>query len=732
MNFRNLELRGVYRTSTHSLMRDFYIPVLSCSLCYDRAVGFFSSSTLVEAATGIAGLIRNHGKMRLIIGHPLQEEDWDAVTNGSKLSFMKDELCARLSEILEKTSGDRSAYALQLLSWLVATGGLELRFAVRKAGMYHEKIGIMKDADQHVVVFHGSANESAAALLPDRNFESLAVYHSWRKEVFAEYGQPFVQGFEDLWENKTPGVITIAIPSAVYEIFHRSNNDLLSPPDLNLEEFFVQQAELGSNGQEKLPQLPLVIGARKYELGSHQSHALKRWSAHGYSGILALATGSGKTITVLHAATRFSQQEYRFALVVAVPYQILGEQWCSVMKLFNMEPIKAFYSQAGWWSELADAISGLLVGARKFVAVVVVNPTLSNEGFQNQLRRLPADHLFFVGDECHHHGSRDWQQRIPIDAKFKAGLSATPWNPSDLEKRNVLETIYGPVVATYSLKDALDDGVLTRYDYFVLPCSFDDDEAEEYEKLSVRIAQLVAQAQVRKTESLVQQIQGLAARRHRLLGALRDKTRRLRVQLEAMPRCTHSLFYCGEGSHPIDGEQAQTSRVVDWVLRLITGMGWKAARITAAETASQRERILEAFSDGFFDAVVAMRVLDEGFDIPSCRTAFILASNASYRQFVQRRGRILRRAPGKDTAYIYDFVPLPSSAQLASNPSVWRRQAETEMFRVREFASMARNATTAEIAINEETKARGLGTILYSDKSLDEEELYGYSQAPNR
>lgn len=723
MTLRTLPLKGVYRTRTNSLVTDFYLPCLSESVQYDRAVGYFSSSMLVEAAFGLSGLIRNAGRMRLIIGDPLSDDEWEAVTNGKGMEYLQEQLRRDLVALLERAGSDRAVHSLELLSWMVATDSLEIRYAFKKHGMYHEKIGILTDKDGDKVVFHGSANESAAALLPTQNVESIAVYPSWRQDVFNDYGAPFVEGFTALWENETPDVLSVPVPSEIYGLLASYRRGRHSPPDLELERN-LSALPLVPNVAIPTPRLPAAIGGQRYALREHQEAALNHWRANSYCGIFALATGSGKTVTALHAATRFSEQKERLVLVVAVPYQVLAEQWIDVMALFNMQPIRAFYSRDTWQLRLQESISAFIAGSIPFLSVIVVNDTLASPHFQKELAKIPGNRLMIVGDECHHHASRAWIDRVPPKARFKLGLSATPWNPGRVEHKNVLEQIYGPVVATYNLSDALREGVLCPYDYYWIPCSFDSEEAEEYENLCRRISTLSAQDPDRRDPAVQTRIQACAARRTRLLGALRSKGPALSGVLTRLGKVPHTLVYCGEGQHPLDVGPDQPIRLVDLTTQKMKETKWKVARITAEESAAERRRILESFNDGVIEAIAAIRVLDEGFDIPTCRTSLILASSNSYRQYVQRRGRVLRRAPGKEKATIYDFAAVPSLSLLKANQSVWRRQIESELVRIREFVQQSENSVAQQTLINKQMEELGLGAIYYEQAPVSEEDLY--------
>lgn len=723
MSLKTVPLKAVYRTATDSLVKDFYLPCLAQAVHYDRAVGFFSSSMLVEAGVGLSGLIRNNGRMRLLIGHPLSDDDWDAIQAGTKLETISQQLVSQLADCLERAGNERSVHAYELLSWMVATGAIEIRFAFRKVGMYHEKIGIIHDKDANSVVFSGSANESANALLPTRNFESLTVYPSWNAAVYPEYGKPFAEGFLALWNNQTDGICTVPVPSMFYEQLMRFRGDQPTAPDLTTEQALWSH-DFFDNLQPLRPTLPKTLNGAAYALKPHQQRALLDWAANAYSGILALATGAGKTITALHAATRFCEQDHPIVLVIAVPYQILAEQWCDVMAQFGMRPVPAFYSRDRWMNRLDDGISAFLAGATRFLSVVVVNDTLSTPDFQRRLERIPSEQLFFVGDECHHHAGQQWLTRVPVRAKFRLGMSATPWEPGRDSAKQTLTQMYGTVVATYSLRDALADKVLCPYSYRWVPCEFDDDEAQEYEALSVRIASLMAQDPHGESESIRQQIQTAVARRSRLIGALRDKETQLTRIMEEIRVSPHTLFYCGEGEHPLDRDAGTGDKVISGTLKRLAARDWKVGKITASEGVAERHRTLQAFDDGWIDAIAAIRVLDEGFDIPSCRTAYILASSNSYRQYVQRRGRVLRRSPGKHRAEIIDFAAVPSLAWLGRNPTIWRRQMSNELNRIRDFVALASNAAEQQYAINAKMEQLGLGGIYYEQAPLSEENDY--------
>ena len=299
------------------------------------------------------------------------------------------------------------------------------------------------------------------------------------------------------------------------------------------------------------------------------------------------------------------------------------------------------------------------------------------------MRRIPARDLAFIGDECHHHAAAGLNAALPSHARLRLGLSATPKHYFDEKRTESLTKYYGDVVFEYGLPEALRDGVLTPYKYYVHFVDLTDSEVEEYLELSARISKLAAGAQ---TSDLVEpsdkQLEMLLFRRARLLANAENKIFVLKNLLSSEAVAPFHLFYCGDGS--IESDDDELVRQVDLVSRALFDRGWKVSHFTSRESREARRQILDNFKIGVIDGLVAIRCLDEGVDVPDCRVAYILASSRNPKQFIQRRGRILRRAANKDAAVIHDFlVRLPDGDDSANSPS--RRLLIAELGRVAEF-----------------------------------------------
>lgn len=693
---RELKLKAVYRSEYDNILEDFYIPALSVSVTYDRAVGFFSASMLSYAAQGLSAFIDNDGRMRLIFGGELDPEDERAIQEGYDRRHIASRLGDRIVQIIERVDDSLFYRRIELLAWLVASGRLDIKVALKKRGMYHEKIGILGDAAGDKVVFQGSANETTNALLPDFNFESINVFQCWRDE-FVDHFMPYIVGFERLWENKSPNMLVLNFPDAAREKLVKIAN---SAPKLLTNEIEAElwkrykapepEAEINSEA----PRIPLVLNGEEFSVLPHQRKALEAWKANGFQGIMALATGAGKTITAIYGAIKIYERTKRLFLAVAVPYQNLADQWVGVLREFNIIPIRCYANSSDWIPELGECISLYQTSGSKFVCLVIVNKTLQSEQFQHFLKQIPGENFLWIGDECHYHGSKGFANALPQQANLRLGLSATPEHYLDKDATARLVGFYGPVVTTYTLEEALNDRVLTPYQYHVVIVDMADDETEEYQQLSEQISRLIARSGESDLESSDdEQLKFLLFRRARLLGRAKNKLAELKKLLNGESPKPLTLFYCGDGSTE-DQDSGEFMRQVEAVSSLLYSLSWKSSLFTARETRKERQALLDHFRLGLIDALVAIRCLDEGIDVPACRTAYILASSRNPKQFIQRRGRILRRSPGKEYAEIYDFVvKIPD--HLAEGNPYERKLIRAELERVAEFARLATNSGDA-------------------------------------
>ena len=692
---RDVDIKAVYESEEDNLLTDFYIPALSEATSYQRSVGYFSAATLTYAAQAFSTFIENKGHIQLIVGAFVSNEDFEAVKSGYKDKEIAEQLGKQFLKHVDEETSSIFQCRVKALAWLVAHNRLEIKIALRPNGLFHEKVGIIKDADGDCIVFTGSANETDKALLPQFNYESINAFRSWVPELEPHW-RPHALKFERLWNNEYSGTAVIEFPEAAKRKLDLISEALEEKPSVEME-LVAWNEFLGKPKQQpisSLPRVPEKINGTPFKIRKHQTKALNKWRANGFIGILALCTGAGKTITSIYGTVQIANKVPGLVVVIAVPYQDLADQWIEVLELFNIHAIRCYRSRHLWETRLASAVHANQTGTAKFTAIVVVNRTLKSSAFQKHFKALDPSKMLLIGDECHHHGSLSFQGFIPAKTRFRLGLSATPEHYLSEERNEHLESIYGKVVEEYSLAEAVKNEILTPYRYNVIPVELTAEESDKYRTLSAQIGRMfAAQSSSQKGSSENEPLQAKLRDRARVVASASQKITALRRILDEINRpIPHSLFYCGDGL--IDTEDPEEDEIglrqIQVVSKLLHDHGWTSSQFTARESRRQRDEILDSFKRGYRDSLVAIKCLDEGIDIPACRTAFILASSRDPRQFIQRRGRILRRSKGKDLAEIYDFLVMLPEAE-DDDTGYSRRLLKGELARVAEFAGLSIN-----------------------------------------
>ena len=441
------------------------------------------------------------------------------------------------------------------------------------------------------------------------------------------------------------------------------------------------------------------------ETRSYQQQAIRRWLDAEAQGILHMATGTGKTVTSLLAATRLAETAGdRLLLVIAVPYQHLVDQWAADVRDFGVQPVLAYQSRSQWQPRLERELLEFNRGVRDVVVVVTTHKTLASAPTQRTLGRVTDQRALLIADEVHHVGAPYLQQGLSAVFQFRLGLSATPQRWYDEEGTRTLTEYFGDVVYTYDLKQAIENGSLCEYYYIPHIVEFDDEEMDEYMRLTAKIGRLVAKSGEDGLGSGLEEnpaLQRALFKRARLIGTASAK---LDVLVDLFSREStphHSLVYCSDGSTGV-GPDAGKRHVDAVTTRLRRECDLRVNRFTARESQAEREGLLGAFESGEIEVLTAIRCLDEGVDVPATRTAYLLASTSNPRQYVQRRGRILRTHRNKKFAVIHDFVTVPDTSRhpellSKSEYSAERTLIRKELERVSTFTAAARNHPDAEV-----------------------------------
>lgn len=730
MSLQDVIIKQSYRTSIDDIPKDFYIPLLCQAVSYDRAVGFFSSTILSKIYVGISALVNNGGKIRIVASPKLSEEDVNAIQLGYK---MRDDVMreAVLRELTEPKSMFEEKRLNQLAN-LIANNLLDVKIAFTEKngsfGMYHEKMGIISDYEGNIVAFSGSMNESLTAV--SLNYESIDVFCSWKSDEQRERVEDKRAAFGSIWNNNEPEIYVMDFPELSEEIIRRYRREEITvyqnyddEPETHLE----IQKELRSGAI-----IPEGINLHKYQID-----AINEWEKNDFRGIFDMATGTGKTYTGLGALARLCDAvEGKLATIIVCPFQHLVEQWVEDIELFNVKPIIGYSAstQKDWLKRLENAIRDqkLNVKGKEYFCFVTTNATFATDKVQKMIDKIKGDLLLIV-DEAHNFGAERLSSLLTEKYTYRLALSATLERHNDLEGTERLKSFFGRKCIEYTLERAIEENKLTKYKYFPILTTLTDIELNYYSQLSYEIIKCIIIDKYGKPK-LTEKGKILALQRARLVAGAVDKLEKLKECIKSYSDSNHILVYCGATNLLFENKDFSETdeddmRQIDAVTNLLGNqLGMKVAQFTSREDVKKRELLKREFADGkTLQALVAIKCLDEGVNIPKIKTAFILASTTNPKEYIQRRGRVLRLSEGKEFAEIYDFITLPRELDEVHALTEEQRKRElalvkNEVCRAEEFSKLAMNMAQAEKIISNVKEAYSINDHLieYEEEYLNE------------
>ena len=701
MAFDKDKIKNNYSTDENDVLKEFYIPVLKESISYDRAVGYFTSQGLLKYLQGIDGLIKNNGKMRLVIGDTLSDDEYESINNSDNYCAIFKRLDEKWSEIFDSNKSELDKYRLEIFSWLLNRGFLKIKYAFRRQGLFHKKIGIAADANGGVIAFSGSMNETESAIVsnkdnPNGNSEEFSVYLNWDEDSFNRYGKSKVEAFNKVWNSKEKNTFTVDIPSSHYDKIKKIYT-ATTPPKINKKDTSgLFDSFLSEKNAFKI-KIPESI-----ELRGYQKQVVNNWLSNNGKGILQMATGTGKTITAISAAVKLIDNISLEMVVVICPYKHLAAQWVKEMEKFNFSPIAAYIKASNWLNKLSNALT--YKDDKQVICVVVTSSTFIGDTFQQLINHFPKKTMI-IGDEVHNYGANTISNLLPKEIPFRMGLSATPERWFDISGTNEIYNYFGAVVEPIvTLKNALEWGVLTEYYYHPIIVSLTDEEHEEYEELSEKIGKMIAMGY--SIDEKEGPLSGLLIKRARLIASCKNKIPKLKSLVKTLGHPNKFIVYCGDGKVESLTSGSEV-RQIDEVTRIMgVDIGLVVSKYTAETSPEDREKMQIQIAKEEIDGIIAIRCLDEGVDIPEIETAIILASSTNPKQFIQRRGRILRKSINKTKATIYDFIVTPPSDMPINE--VDRKIVAKELKRCVEFADLAKNFGQAREALMEIQKRYNL------------------------
>lgn len=705
MNFKDINFPNNYEYSSDSndLPLEFYLDVFPKSKTVYLKLGYFSSSAIKVLAYGFAQFIYRGGTIKIVTNHFLYSSDQELIDSElSNDSAIEANLLDDLNA-LKKALTSESEQFIDCLKFLIKINRVEIiPVMLLPNKMAHYKQGVFIDEEQNSIFMDGSCNFTASGLL--ENGENISVYRSWG------------EGFEKRKvTNKIKDILSICEKkSPQYKYLERSEIlDAISSlgKERTIDELLKNEAELmniyldKTNSKvikkykveiEKIieieknePKFPFNSSPREY-----QQNAYSNWVKNNYKGVFSMATGTGKTITSLNCLLNIHKEQGFYQAVILVPGKTLLKQWIEEVNSFNFKNIIPASSDFPKWNvQVSELITSLLFDKQKSFVLITTYVTFTNEKFQKLFKKLPKQSLL-IADEAHNLGSPQVKEIIKdFHIEKRIALSATLTRQFDDVGNRIIEEVFDstyPYTYNFSMKKAIDEGVLCQYDYFPHFVYLEEDELEAYVEISRKLLKFFDfDKGTFKSSDIVQRL--LIQRKaiiHKASGKLPVFKKILRKHFEEYSSISNSFVYVPEGD---DGED---QNILDkFLVEYETLFPNNRAYAYTSET-DNREKVLELFDKGFVDTLFSMKCLDEGVDVPRTELAIFCSSTGNPRQFIQRRGRVLRSHPNKARAVIHDMVVIPSVAPNDETKTIERKLLRDELIRVVYFASLARNYYT--------------------------------------
>jgi superfamily II DNA or RNA helicase len=714
----------------------FFSECLCNSTQFDLMLGFFSSSAISVLSDGFASFIYGGGRMRLIINDILTEQDRNAISAGTSV---EDILFFDITDIenLKNTLTERDTHFFDCLAWLIRNNRLDIKIVAPKdnIGISHTKTGVIFDGI-NMVAFDGSCNFTRTALVD--NIESITVSCEWDGDIEKAKIDNLKDDFESVFEGKSESVVYLEADKVKTRLTNTFEDKSLS--DLLNDEYRILQNDLNNESLpetvikaldkakkrveaaiEKLrkqkdediaissvltgPSFPYETGPRDY-----QQKAFENWKNNKQKGLFAMATGTGKTITSLNCLLEIYKRLGYYKAMILVPTITLVDQWEVECKKFNFDNIiKVSSKSRNWKSSVANLrmLEMSKADDKLSYIIIVTYASFVRSNIFPELNKFPKQKLLLIADEAHNMGSGQMINRLnEIPYLRRIGLSATPERQYDENGNQKLMNFFGCTdnyTFEYSMAEAIEKGALCRYYYYPHVVRLTETEMEQYVDISAKIVKMMGFKDAESQEIL----QRLLLKRKRIIHKAENKKtvfeEIIKNRMKERGTLKYTLIYVPEGNKPDNNDadifdktdvietDEDSLHLIDEYTRIVRDLDSHIVVRQFTSDSSDRESMLKDFAEGKIDVLTSMKCLDEGVDVPRSELAIFCASTGNPRQFIQRRGRVLRTHKDKHVAVIHDLVVVPDNCFSKESFELERNLIAGELKRVRDFAMLSEN-----------------------------------------
>ena len=709
---REFDPKLTWNSARDDVINEFYRPALIGCKLYQRLAGYFSSSTFANVANEILEFIESGGHIQLITSPNLTEKDKE-ICEQSVLA--REELLSTIFFNDLKVDPDAlkieftKLMAYMLTNYIDSKPQLEIKIAIPTtgSGMYHQKIGILQYTNDEKVSFAGSVNETGSGW--HENIENFVVFRSWGDSTNNQGIIDNQTEFNNLWNNNNHEVRVYDLPNAVkshmLQISPVSDLEFKKTLDKIKKSIRTKNIEQGTSQEYNT----------RLTLRPHQIEAIQAWQENNYQGLLEMATGTGKTFTAFGCLNKVQNSHKRTITIIACPQLHLIEQWReNLIKKWNVEVSESERiiieqhtvcnsDNVKWREQLQSIIYNFNekpMGINSYIynniIIFTTYDTMALPDFTKCILEIRDAKKIIVADEVHNITETKASKILLSDFNFRLGLSATPVRHLDEEGTKILHNYFQGIVYTLNLKDAIYKlNILCQYNYKPYYVELTSDEMEKYQKLTRRIAQI----EVEKKKGIYHRNQNERdpyIARADLIANAENKDNVLIdiLKHEFNNSLSNTLIYCTNNSSPL---APLAPKQLERVKNILSKKGIVSDSITWEDKTRDKLYIIDLLTEGHFDCITAVRCLDEGVDIPSVEVGIFMASSGNPKQFIQRRGRILRQSidTGKTLAIIYDILVAPPTDDAFEFNTSQRKLMAKELIRHKEFASIAHNKNEA-------------------------------------
>lgn len=716
---------GTYAPGEEFSPERFFNDCLMNSSQFDLKLGYFNSAAISILADGFASFIARGGRMRLIINQIVSSKDKQAIRDAEEGNFID---CVDLSnfETLRTTFDEYQEQFFNCLSYMIAHNTIDIRIIKpqTKTGIAHTKSGQFRDGDS-ITSFTGSANFTVSGFYS--NIEEISICRSDSVDVMIQ--KRIVNQKKDFDE---------IMFRQKKNVDYLSPNDLISAisagyKDKDIEELLdvekkLKAAKVAKQRSYVLKELEISYNSPSFPFGQprpYQIEAYEAWKKNKQKGMFNMATGTGKTITALNCLLEIYKRYEYYKAIILVPTKVLVDQWEQECRKFHFSNIVKVSSAYPKWQNQVDNLimmerTSVEKGTNSSFIIISTYASFCKQKVFDALNSFQKKQVLLIADEVHNMGSDSIRKRLP-DIKYlrRIGLSATPVRQFDYEGNRALEEFFGitdSYTFVYSMQDAIRSGFLCKYFYFPHLVELTDEEMDRYQELSKKIAKYFnfeKEKFTRKDDILT----SLLIARKRIIHKAAKKEAAFKSIIEQRLAekgdLKYTLVYVPEGNQPDTNEAdyfTERDSMKDDVdcehlIYQYTGIIRDAGEtITVRQFTSQsedREDMLKDFADGTLQVLTSMKCLDEGVDVPRSELAIFCSSTGNPRQFIQRRGRVLRTHKDKHYAYLHDLVVAPKVNVGTESYKLEKALLKSELLRVSDFAILSENPSYAQDELND-------------------------------